>query len=476
MNHSESDNNKRPNILWICTDQQRYDTIRALGNEHINTPNLDRLVAEGTALTHAYCQNPICTPSRASFLTGMYPSSVHACMNGNDHWSEAAPLVTKLLKDAGYDCGLVGKLHLSGSAGKMEQRPADDGYRVFLWSHSARDHWPDGSNAYVEWAKSQGAEFGGKDGVLVNSTPELHQTTWCANNAIEFMEENKGHPWLLSVNIFDPHKPFDPPQAFLDRYDKDTLPGPLFRESDFASQKALESIDFQTPCREPESFDARQIKAAYYAMVELVDENVGRMLDTLERTGQRENTLVIFMSDHGEMLGDHGLLLKGCRFYEGLVRVPLIFSWPGHISEDRRCDALVELMDVAPTLLEITGTGAPARMQGRSLWPLLTDPSLTGHRDCVRSEYYGTLQPGGLGLEKGRNNSYATMIRDRRYKLVVYHDLDKGELFDLENDPGEFENLWDDPACHDIRFHLMKKNCDALAFAVDVGPEATSAY
>ena len=137
----------RPNILWICTDQQRYDTIACLGNKHIRTPHLDRLVAEGTAFTKTYCQSPICTPSRASFLTSRYPSSVHGCMNGNDHWSEAAPIVTGLLASSGYDCGLVGKLHLSGTAGKVEQRPRDDGYRVFEWSHSPRARWTAGNPA-----------------------------------------------------------------------------------------------------------------------------------------------------------------------------------------------------------------------------------------------------------------------------------------------------------------------------------------
>ena len=130
---------KPPNVLWICTDQQRWDTIGALGNRHINTPNIDRLVAQGTACTNAYCQSPICTPSRASFLTGCYPSTVHGCSNGNEYWAEAAPLVTKLLADAGYCCGLAGKLHLAGTAGRIEPRPARRRlHRVPLEPRSAR--------------------------------------------------------------------------------------------------------------------------------------------------------------------------------------------------------------------------------------------------------------------------------------------------------------------------------------------------
>lgn len=465
-----------PNILWICTDQQRYDTIACLGNDHIRTPNLDRLAAEGTAFSKTYCQSPICTPSRASFLTGMYPSSVHGCMNGNNHWSEAAPLVTGLLADSGYDCGLVGKLHLSGTADKMEERPINDGYRVFEWSHSPRDRWPSGLNQYVDWAKSQGAEFGGKENTLLNPTPDLHQTTWCADRAIRFIESSGKKPWLLSVNIFDPHKPFDPPEEYLSRYNADDLPAPMFRESDFAAQEALAGIDFQTQCRNPEAFNAKQLKAAYYAMIELVDENVGRMLDALEKTGQRENTLVIFMSDHGEMLGDHGLLLKGCRFYDGLVRVPLVLSWPGIIPSGVIKSDLVELTDIAPTLLDIAGMEVPSRMQGRSLLPTLTNSTLKmEHRKFVRCEYYRALQLGGEALET-HTGSYATMIRDNRYKLVVYHGHDTGELFDMASDPGEFENLWTHPGYKDLRFELMKANFDALAFAIDLGPEATSEY
>ena len=466
----------RPNILWICTDQQRFDTIACLGNAHIRTPNLDRLASEGTAFTRTYCQSPICTPSRASFLTGMYPSSVHGCMNGNDHWSNAAPLVTGLLTEAGYDCGLIGKLHLSGTAGKIEQRPSNDGYRVFEWSHSPRDRWPAGMNQYVDWAKSRGAKFGGKDDTLLNSKAEFHQTTWCADRAINFIESAGDQPWLLSVNIFDPHKPFDPPKEYMDRYDPDNLPGPLFQQSDFASQEALSGVDFQTPCRDPDSFDARKLKAAYYAMIELVDENVGRMLDALENTGQRENTLVIFMSDHGEMLGDHGLLLKGCRFYDGLVRVPLIMSWPGTISSGKTESNLVELSDIAPTLMDIAGQEIPSKMQGRSLWPSLSSSSKeTAHRQYVRCEYYRALQLGGEALDS-HHGSYATMIRDDRYKLVCYHGHDMGELFDMETDPGEFDNLWDHPDFREVRFALLKANFDALAFAVDLGPEATSSY
>ncbi|MBZ0297375.1 MAG: sulfatase-like hydrolase/transferase [Anaerolineae bacterium] len=462
-----------PNILWICTDQQRYDTIHALNNPYIHTPNIDRLVSEGVAFTHAFCQSPICTPSRASFLTGMYPSSVHGCMNGNDQWAEAAPLVTKLLADAGYTCGLAGKLHLAGAQGRVEPRPQDDGYSVFHWSHGTHDQWPPGQHAYADWLRDQGHILGDMLENPASIPPELHQTSWCTDRAIEFIE-SATEPWLMSVNVFDPHPPFDPPQPYLDRYAVQDMPGPLFQESDLQAQDRLAAVDFQNVARRPEDFDAKHIQAAYYAMIELIDDNVGRMLEALERSGQYENTIVIFMSDHGETLGDHGLVAKGCRFYEGLVRVPLIISWPGHFQTNMVSDALVELTDLAPTLLDITGQPIPERMQGRSLLPILTgkaDPH--NHRDFVRCEYYRALSTVAQSRFVG---SYATMLRDRRYKLVVYHGQDVGELFDLESDPGEFDNLWDNPAYTGIKLDLMKRSFDSLALAVDVGPKQVARF
>jgi arylsulfatase A-like enzyme len=455
---------QRPNILWICTDQQRWDTIAALGNPRIHTPNLDRLVREGVAFTHAFCQSPICTPSRASFLTGRYPSSIRASTNGNTHWADAAPLVTKLLANSGYDCGLAGKLHLSGAQGRIEPRP-DDGYRVFHWSHGPQDLWSEG-HAYAEWLRAQGHDLTTLKQSEGGVPAALHQTTWCTDRAIDFLSEARSTPWLMSVNIFDPHPPFDPPADYLARYDANTLPGPRFRGSDLEAQSKLADIDFQSRPQHPDTFNARQIQAAYYAMVELIDTNVGRLLDALDTAEQRENTLVIFMSDHGETLGDHGLTQKGCRFYEGLVRVPLIFSQPGTLPQGIVHDALVELVDIAPTLLELAGVPAPP-MHGRSLVPLLRG-NTQQHRESVRAEYYHTLHPLGFPGFKG---SYGTMLRTRRYKLVVYHGHAHGELFDLERDLDEFDNLWDDPAYSPVKLELMQHSFDALALSVDLGPE-----
>jgi len=481
----------RPNILWICTDQQRWDTIHALGNPHIRTPNIDRLVSEGVSFTRTYCQSPICTPSRASFLTGLYPSSVHNCGNGNERWSEGAPLLPKLLKDAGYDCGLAGKLHLAGCQGRVEPRPKDDGYRVFKWSHHSRDEAEWGRyHAYAEWLRSKNFDPSIVRDAPERVPPELHQSSWCADEAIAFMKENRSGPWLFSYNCFDPHVPFDPPKGYLDRYDPDSLPDPLFQESDLEAQELLSAVDFQHPARRPDTFHAREIKAAYYAMIELIDHNVGRMMAALEETGQTENTIVLFTSDHGETLGDHGLLLKGCRFYESLVHVPLVIRWLHGGAQGKKVDELVELLDLAPTLMEAAGLPVPEGWLGRSLLPALQrDGGSLRPKTAVHAEYYKALVPrkeqmgreprnrddGAAGVRE-IEGSMGTMYFDGRFKLCVYHGHQVGELFDLQEDPHEFRNLWDEAEYATLRCELMKKSFDRLANAVDRGPPQRYGY
>ena len=459
----------RPNILWICTDQQRWDTIQALGNTHIQTPNIDRLVRQGVAFNTAYCQSPICTPSRASFLTGLYPSTVHGTTNGNLFWGEGAPLVSKLLRDSGYDCGMVGKFHLAGGWRRVEPRPVDDGYRVWEWSHAPRNDWPEGHD-YKDWLAAKGVDLGELRQNPAKIPPDLHREAWCTQRAIAFIETERAEdqPWLLSINYYYPHPPFDPPEEYRQRYNPEALPAPAFRASDLLAQEKLASVDFQSHVQEPETFNSQTIKAAYYGMIEFLDDLLGQLLESLERSGQIENTLIVFMSDHGEMLGDHGLTQKGCRFYEGLVRVPLIFCWPGQFQQNLVSQALVELTDITPTLLDLCGIKQPEKMMGQSLLPILVGTANPQqHRDSVRCDYYRALKDDTIGFE----GSYASMIRDERYKLVVYHGHNTGELFDLQTDPNEFENLWDDPAHAEIRFKMLLKNFDKLAFAVDTGPK-----
>jgi arylsulfatase len=464
----------RPNVLWYCSDQQRYDTVRALGNPHINTPNLDRLAAEGVAFERAYCQSPICTPSRASFLTGKYPSTVHVNSNGNQVFPPDERLVTRRLADVGYDCGLAGKLHLAGAYYGREAR-VDDGYRLFEYSHAPRDDWRVG-HSYADWLRAQDVDARalltmrlGHPADLIEPTaerdnvpPHLHQTHWCSEKAIEFLSEPRDGPWLMSVNPYDPHPPYNPPWEYYRRYDPSALPGPRFRESDLAHQAKLAAVDFQSPSRPPDEFEGRKVQAAYYAMVEQVDHELGRILDALDRTGQAENTIVVFMSDHGEAMGDHGLIHKGCRFFDGLTRVPLIVRCPGRFQAGLRSTALVELTDVMPTLLELAGLPIPEGTHGRSLLPILTGQAPADrHRDHVRCEYYDAAGLGG--------RSFGTMFRDDRWKLNVYHGHGLGELYDMDADPDEHDSLWDSSAHQAIKADLLRRAFDAQVAALDYG-------
>lgn len=456
--------NQRPNILWLCSDQQRYDTIGALGNPYIDTPNLDKLCENGVAFTNTYCQNPVCTPSRASFLTGRYPSSIITNRMGSENYPEYCKLITKALADAGYYCGNIGKLHIFTAWGGWEDR-CDDGYAEFHFNHASGHHLDREDNAYAQWLKAKGVDYhdlfttDGRDYCWYkpDAPVELRQTAWCAETAIDFIRRNQDKPWMLTVNCFDPHPPYDAPQYLEDKYLARNLPDAIFNESDYELADKLKNVLHRsgglfTPDQ------TRADKANYYGMCEIVDMHFGRIIDALDEMGLRENTIIIFNADHGEMLGDHGLQLKGCRFYDGAVRVPLIFSWPGHFHNNKQVSDLTELTDIVPTLTEICGIDFP-ETHGRSLLPTLCDCGREQEkREFARCEYYDANPP-----KPGGESSYGTMYRDDRYKLVVYHNADWGELYDMENDPREEHNLWANPEYAELCFKLMKKSFDTSA-------------
>jgi arylsulfatase len=471
--HTSMSNQSVPNILWLCTDQQRFDTIHALGNDLIRSPNVDRLVQEGVAFTQAYCQSPVCTPSRASFLTGRYPRTTRCRQNGQKIPADEI-LVSRMFADAGYRCGLVGKLHLAScSDGKVESR-IDDGYHDFHWSHHPQPDWTE--NSYTQWLTSKGRTWeelyaGPSTGFVKQGVPgEYHQTTWCAETTIDFIRSNAGRPWLLSFNCFDPHHPFDPPPEYLSRYDPDEMPLPKMRPGELDNKPRFQQLDAVWAHNSPGEFhtlaitddDRRRVTAAYYAMCELLDDQVGRIMQALEDTGQRENTIVIFMSDHGEMLGDHGLYFKGPHFYDEAIRVPLVISWPQRFQSGLRIDGLTELIDLVPTLLESCGLSIPDRVQGRSLLSHLTgNADASHHREFVYCEYYNSWT---------HSDAYGTMVRTADEKIVVYHGTDQGELYDLATDPDEFINLWNSDQHQAMKLRLMKSCFDASVLSMDPHP------
>jgi arylsulfatase A-like enzyme len=216
--------------------------------------------------------------------------------------------------------------------------------------------------------------------------------------------------------------------------------------------------------------DHRLVRAAYWAMCDLIDEQVGRMLDVLEETGQAENTIVVFTSDHGEMLGDHGIYLKGPFFYEPAIRVPLIIAWPGHVRA-QVSPALVELTDLPQTLLDAVGLPYHPGMQGRSLWPMLSDEvGSDQHREDVYCEYYNAMP------WHQEPSAQMTMVRTERFKLTVDHPTSSGELYDLARDPHEMRNLWDDIDSAQVKTEMLIRLCNRMAWTVDPLPLRRAAW
>jgi arylsulfatase len=478
---------KRPNILWICTDQQRSDTLGTYGNTHVKTPHIDKLADDGTLFEHCYSQSPVCTPSRACFLTGRYPRTARNRQNGADI-PETEVLVTRMLADAGYTCGLSGKLHLSTchpAVCKTVERRINDGYSEFHWSHDSGAGWGD-HNEYLAWLTEKGTTFETPthpdcEHVSTGMPAALHQTTWCAEKAIDFMKKraDDGEPWLFSVNIFDPHHAFNPPPEYLARYldDLDAIPLPNYVEGELNNKPPVQQNDHQGAYGNAGALahdtmteqDHRMIRAAYWAMCDLIDDQVGRMLAALDKHGMRENTIVIFTSDHGEMLGDHGIYLKGPYFYDCAVRVPLIMSMPATIKA-QRVQALVELTDLPQTILDACGIDHHPGMQGKSLWPILTGKTESHHRDDVYCEYYNAMP-----FHKEPTSQF-TMVRTAQHKLVVDHGNNTGELYDLEKDPGENANLWDDPTYAETKTAMLLRMTHRMAFTVDPLPLRQSYY
>ncbi len=476
----------RPNILFICTDQQRYDALGCYGNEHIQTPAIDGLAAEGVLFERCYVQNPVCAPSRASLLTGRYPHAHGLWANG-----VALPpherLFPRALADDGYDCGLIGKMHLAACfRGRTEPRQ-DDGFRSFEWAHDPTHGSP--GNAYHRWleehhpalyaaATARGFGRQGHDPVGFDRLPtEAHYSRWVGERAIDFLRRGRDpdRPFFLMANFYDPHHPFVAPREWVDRYDPTVLPRPIGGPDDLADRPPIlaeaSRKGYAGLARGFSEYDPRELRevvAAYYAMVALIDDETGRILAALDDLGLAEDTLVIFTSDHGEMLGDHGLLLKGPLMYEGAVRVPLILRWPGRLPAGVRRGELVQWIDLCSTVLEAAGAPPLPGDQGRSLLPLARGDADAAPRGWALCEYRNSGHPYDPPV-------HVTMLRRGRHKLIIHHGAPAtgrargGELYDLEADPEERRNLWADPAAAAVRVELQEFLLDALVAAEDRG-------
>ena len=332
------------------------------------------------------------------------------------------------------------------------------------------------TNEYQIWLQEIGESYrlqpiDDADRVFTSMPKHLHQSHWCTTKAISFMKECQhfDQPWLFSINYFDPHHPFDPPQEFLERHLRhlSDIPLPKCSDSNDMKQPMYQEIDSRRAVMDDTSH--RMCTAAYWAMVENIDYNIGRLLTYLETSGQIENTIIIFMSDHGEMLGDHGVYYKGAHLVDSLVRVPLIISYPALCPQGERRKALVELVDIAPTVLDLCGITIPEYMQGKSLRSLMTQQS-DHHKDTVYCEFHNAMSC------YHPKTPFLTMIRNTTFKLIITHGEDQGELYDLTNDPWELQNVWDDEGYGSHKLEMLHTMVDTMAFTADPYPVRESEW
>ena len=493
----------RPNILLITSDQQHWNTLGTI-NERLQTPALDRLCAEGTRFERAYCNNPVCSPSRSTMITGMYPSW-HGCWTIGVKLPEDVPTVGDVFQQHGYDTALIGKAHFQPLASEPGQESIEcqptlrdlDFWRGFhgpwygfghvevarnhadeshvgqhyaLWMeekglHNWRDYfqpWPPPS---VE-DRSQYWEVGRQ---YTWDLPEaFHYTTWTAERTIanieQAVEQNK--PFFTWASFHDPHPPYLVPEPWASMYrPEDMEPGRLvtgeldqmpshFRKTqestpDFSMYRETPYANHGFHSHLMDEEKLRKNMAVYYGMISFMDQQIGRILNALDRLGIADNTLVVFTTDHGHFLGQHGLIAKGAFHYEDLLRLPFIVRYPGYVPAGRTSTSLQALIDLPSTFLAAAGLPIPGIMQGVDQLPVWRGEAAQ-ERDEVIVEF--RHQPTAVHLR--------TYI-DERYKLTVYRDQSYGELFDLVEDPDELRNRWDDPSYAETRCRLFQRFVNA---------------
>ncbi|ANY07506.1 sulfatase family protein [Pseudonocardia sp. HH130630-07] len=454
----------RPNIVLIITDQQRFDSIAALGHEHVDTPNLDRLVSEGTALTNTYVAAPSCAPSRASLFTGLYPHTSGVLRN-DEPWSHSW---VEDLTGSGYRCTSIGKMHTypyEAPVGFAERHVVENKDRAhpslpFFLDQWDKALWIRGHEKPTRVTYRRRDDYADRLGAFEWELPEdLHADAFVGNLARHWLETYPGaddEPFFLQVGFPGPHPPYDPPPRHLEPYrDRPMPPAHATRADIDAQPEPLQALrrehldndhDAVVHLDDPTAEQEQRRRRHYYANVSLIDEQVGGLLDALERRGVLDDTVVVFTSDHGDALGDHGHSQKWT-MYEPSVHVPLVFRGPG-VAAGRRLDGLASLMDVGPTVLELAGLAPPVWMEAESLTPALRGERWEG-RSHVFSEHARD------GLLKG--TELMTMVRDRRHKLVEFVDHPRGQLFDLETDPHEEHDLWSSPEHAPVREELRER-------------------
>ena len=450
----------KPNIILIMTDQQRYDTIASLGASYVETPNIDRLVKTGVQFSKCFITGASCVPSRASVFTGLYPHSSGVLKNG-DKWSKGW---IAQLRSAGYHTVNIGKMH---TVPYDEKAGFDERFIV-----ENKDRYLDGRWFFDEWDKAlashgfvkpqrelyrKRADYKERLGAFQwDLPPALHSDNFVGGMANWWLNTKPvKKPLFLQIGFPGPHPPYDPTPDILAKYLKKTdipmpvigqdelenLPPPLKVKRNHDAEVDHDSILWPLDANENQ---IKYMRAHYMANVEMIDLQIGKIMDTLQTKGYLDNAIVIFTTDHGDCLGDHGLTQKWS-MYEEVVHVPLIINSQSHFKGGRTIDAMVQLHDLAPTILEWAGVEQAYSMEAHSLNQALLGDEFLG-REYVFCEQAGDHNLTGC--------EFVTMIRSKDIKLVHFKGETYGQLFDLRVDPHEHKNLWDDVSYSSIKSQL----------------------
>jgi len=446
MTHGEergrSARTPRPNILLIQSDQHRFDCVGANGHPMLDTPHMDRLASEGVNFTHAFCPIPLCCPTRISLQHGQWPTRHMAVANWDTESPRPAidglPTFSQRLQDAGYFMGYVGKWHVH-----VEKGPKQYGYHEYVPEEA---YWPWRAGKGLPPRPFDNRWFGERDPHI---GPEDSKLAWGADHTIQMLEERAEdpRPFFIRWDPSEPHLPNVLCEPYFSMYPPSEIPpwpsfpDPLDGKPYIqAQQRRTWKIDHWT------WDDWAPIVSRYLGELTLLDAQLGRILEALERFGFAENTLVIYTTDHGDLCGGHGMIDKLYIMYDDVVRVPLIARWPGRIAPGSKCNAFVSSsIDLAATFCDVTGVAIPDTFQGQSLLPL---PA--GRHDNGRTDIFSMFFGNQFGLYSQR------MVRDRRWKYV-WNLTAEDELYDLETDPAELHNRATDPAARDELARLRRR-------------------
>jgi arylsulfatase A-like enzyme len=430
------------NILFITTDQQRQDSLPCYGMHFMETPAIDRLCREGVVFDNCTSASPVCQPVRASFVIGQYPH-VHGAPD-NFRWIRPdSPTIARLFNQAGWHTAAIGKMHFypwDSTEGFQHRIIAEDKRHFFR-----RDHWTrfleergyrrDHPALVPGYAKNLGA--------IISPVPEeLHIDSFIGDEAVTWIRDYAEEPFFGWISFNSPHDPYDPPASLAELYRDAPIPEPIGSPEELAHKPSYQSTIipffrdnplYLTDYSGMSPQRIRLMREHYLATITLVDRQVGKILEALESKGLTHSTLIVFSSDHGDHLGDHGLPFKST-YYEGALMVPLIIKGPG-VPGERRCSSFVDWIDLHATFLSIAGIPVPDHAQGKDLTALLRDPG-----GMVKREAFSEL----LG---------STMVKTPNHKLVLCDD-GSGELYDMKEEPLEVNNHFDDPEFRGIHEEL----------------------